>query len=516
MRLTSYSLVCANACISAAVAALAALLLLCGLGAPQAHAQPLIVEKTRVLTIEEVVQMSLTNNLDILISRLNPVIDQFAVNGLYGAYEPSFSMSAVHSYDALPGGIFATDGTPYGSSTEKIESYTPGLSGVLPTGLTYNFTGPLSRQDVSEDGGRLIDFTSSPGVTLSQPLLKNMWIDNTRYQIQVSKQTLKMDQLALRLQIMTVVNNIKAAYYNLTFARQNVQVEEAAVQLAEETMREDERRVQVGALAPLDQKQAESQAASAQSDLLTAQTSLVLQENVLKSLLAYRLGEWTGVTPVPSEQLLAVPENPDVQECWRAGLAQRPDLLEAKASVEKQHVTIKYNYNQLFPEIDLLGSYGRNATDLTLGNNLSTIREGTYPDYSYGISLTIPLGNSGARNNYKSAKAGLEQMLLQLKKIESTIVVAIDNDVKTVRADLLKVDSTRKARAYAEEALQAEQTKLEHGKSTSFFVLQLQNNLTAARSAEIRALADYNIALEQLAYDDGNTLERNHIDLKIR
>ena len=166
-------------------------------------------------------------------------------------------------------------------------------------------------------------------------MLKNLWIDNARYQIQVSKKTLKIDQLALRLQIMTVINNIKAAYYNLIFARQNVQVEKEAVQLARETMREDEQRVQVGALAPLDEKQAESQAASAESDLLTAQTSLALQENVLKSLLAFRLGEWTGVTPVPSEELLAVPENPDVQECWRAGLAKRPDLLQAKASVEK-------------------------------------------------------------------------------------------------------------------------------------------------------------------------------------
>jgi outer membrane protein TolC len=332
----------------------------------------------------------------------------------------------------------------------------------------------------------------------------------------VTKKTLKIDQLNLRLQIMTVINNIKAAYYNLIAARENVQVEREAVQLAQETMREDERRVQVGALAPLDEKQAESQAASAQSDLLTAQTALVVQENVLKNLLAFRLGDWTGVTPVPSEELLAVPENPDVRECWRAGLEKRPDLLQAKTSVEKQHVTIKYNYNQLFPELDVLGSYGHNATELTFSENLNTIRNGNYPFYSYGISLTIPLGNSAARNNYKSAKAGLQQLLLQLKKVESGIVVAIDNDVTTVRADLLKVDSTRKARRYAEEALEAEQTKLEHGKSTSFIVLQLQNNLTAARSAEIRALADYNIALEQLAFDDGATLERNHIDLQVR
>lgn len=483
---------------------------------PRAAAQPAPIEKARRVSIEEAVQMALTNNLDILITRLTPQIDQFAINSLYGGFEPNFSMSAIHDYNDLPGGFFTTAGLPYGSSIEKIDNYTPGLTGVLPSGLSYSFTGPMARQDISEDGERLIDWTSGPGVTLSQPLLKNFWINTPLYQIQLGKKTLKADQLALALQIMTTVNNIKAAYYNLVFARENVNVEKAAVELAQETTREDIQRVKVGALAPLDEKQAESQAATAESDLLTAQTVLVQQENIFKGLLALHLGEWTGVTPVPTEQLLAVPDYPDLEQCWRAGLEKRPDLLQAKVNVEKQHVTIKYNFNQLFPELDLVGSYGRNATELTLGDNLTTIRQGTYPYYSYGISLTIPIGNSTARYNYKSSKAALEQLLLTLKKTESAIVLAIDNDVKAVRADLLKVDATRQARQYAEEALQAEQTKLEHGRSTSFVVLQLQNNLTSARSAEIRALADYNIALEQLAFDDGTTLERNHINLQMR
>lgn len=127
--------------------------LLCFSGVTGAKAQPLPAEKTRVLTIEEVVQMALTNNLDILISRLNPVIDQFALNGLYGAYEPSFSMSAVHNYNDLPAGIFPQAGLFFGATVENIDSYAPGLTGTLPTGLTYNFTGPISRQNITEFGG---------------------------------------------------------------------------------------------------------------------------------------------------------------------------------------------------------------------------------------------------------------------------------------------------------------------------------------------------------------------------
>jgi len=211
-----------------------------------------------------------------------------------------------------------------------------------------------------------------------------------------------------------------------------------------------------------------------------------------------------------------VPENPDVRECWRTALEKRPDMKQAKLRAEAQHLLIKLDFNQLLPEIDVVGGYGRNATELTFNSTLETIRQGNYPFYSYGVMMTIPLGNSGARYKYKSDKASLDVLLLQIEQAKLTIIPAIDNDVTKIRTDLLKVDSTRQARMYAEEALQAEQTKLQHGKNTSFFVLQAQQTLTARRSDEIQALANYNIDLDQLAFDEGTILDRNHIELRVR
>jgi len=130
--------------------------------------------------------------------------------------------------------------------------------------------------------------------------------------------------------------------------------------------------------------------------------------------------------------------------------------------------------------------------------------------------VTVPLGNTGPRNARKVDRALRDQAQLQLKQLEQTIVIAIDNDIKIIRSDLQQVDATREARIYAKAALEAEQTKLEHGASTSFIVLQLQSNLTTARSAEIAALANYNVAIEQLALDEGSTLDRNRIDLQIK
>ncbi|MGO8697861.1 MAG: TolC family protein [Limisphaerales bacterium] len=465
------------------------------------------------LTIENALQMALTNNLDVRINILYPEMDQYALNGLYGAYEPTGTGSATHQFNAFPSGFFSQAGLRYPATVDQINAYQPGINGLTPSGATYSLTGPLSEQNVK---GSQDLYNSGPTISLTQPLLKNMWINSARYQILLGKNTIKNDLQGVRLQVMNVVFNVKSAYYNLISARQNVTVEQAAVALAEETYHEDEQKVQVGALAPLDEKQAESQAASARSDLLTTQANLVVQENVMKALLAVPMGQWAGKRPVPTETLVAVPSHPQLLECWRTGLEKRPDMLQAKLGIERQHITLKYDFNQLFPEIDLVGSYGRNATELTLGNNLNAISHGDYYAYTYGISMTIPLGFTGARNNYRSAKAGLQQLLLQAKKVEQTVVAAIDNDVKTVESDLQKVDSTRQARLYAEDALEAEQLKLHHGRSTSFIVLQLQNNLTTARLAEIQALAGYNIALEQLALDEGINLEQNRIDLQVR
>jgi outer membrane protein TolC len=102
----------------------------------------------------------------------------------------------------------------------------------------------------------------------------------------------------------------------------------------------------------------------------------------------------------------------------------------------------------------------------------------------------------------------MQQIMLQLKQLEQNVMVEIDNAVKQAQSAYQSVDATRQTRIYAEAALDAEQKKYTVGKSTTFTVLQLQNNLTSARSQEIRSLANYNEALANLTQQEGSTLDR--------
>jgi len=430
-----------------------------------------------------------------------------------------------------------------------------GFQGLLPWGLVYNLGGSLQDQTTLRPGtvpntsspiivsnavvglngavnGYLLD-TNYPSLNvitpfettfgnvgflqLRQPVLKNFWIDSTRLNIAINRRNLKISELDLGFQIMNTVTAVEQAYYNLIFALESVKVQEKALELAERLQAENKKKVEVGALAPLDEKQAEAQSAQSRADLLSAQNQLAIQQNVLKNLLTDDYKTIHDTDLVPAEALLAVPQMFNLQQSWEKGLQLRPDLLQARLSVEKQGYIVRFQKNQLFPQLDLIGAYGLNAGNTPeFSGAFDQFRKGSSPSYSAGAQVSLPLGNTAARNNYRAAKATKEQISLQLRQLEQTVMVQIDNAVKQAQSDFERVAATKQARLYQEAALDAEQKKLENGKSTSFQVLIIQRDLTNARSQEIRALADYNNSLAQLALSEGATLERRRMSVDVK
>ena len=184
--------------------------------------------------------------------------------------------------------------------------------------------------------------------------------------------------------------------------------------------------------------------------------------------------------------------------------------------MKNQDQSVKLARNQKLPALDIVGDAGYAGAGREFSSAFTQVRRTDYPYYSYGVELSIPLGNTVARNNYKSAKTTREQLALGYKQKEQDALISIENAVVAGRTSLERTEATRQASLYAQDALKAEQTKLDKGKSTSFVVLQLQRDLTAALSAEIRALADYNIALAAIALEEGSTLERRNVTLKVK
>ena len=479
----------------------------------------------RAMSLQDCIAEALQHNLDLQIQRYNPQISLYSLNAEYGGYDPTFSFSGTHTYNDSPS-TFQSGQVITGSKYNE-DSFDSGFNGSTPWGMTYNLGGDISSTKGDKYGitNYAIPFQNSSGqvgqgpsagVMLTQPLLKNFWIDQTRLNVRVAKNRLQYSEQSVRGQVITSVTAVENAYFELIYAQDYVTVQQEALNLAQTQLDQDQQRVQIGTLAQLSVQSDESQVATSKANLIAAQNTLSIDENTLKNLLTDAFVQWHGTNIQPTATLEAPLQLFDLQDSWNKGMTERPDLLQARLDVEKQGIQLKFDNNQLYPELDLVGSYGINGSGGDFGDTFNNINEANQRYYSYGAQLSMPLSNVGARNTFKADKVTLKQLLLTLKKDEQVVMVDIDNAVKQAQSDFQSVAATRQARIYAEVALDAEQKTYAVGKATTYEVLQYQSNLTTARGQEIRALANYEEDLANLAAQEGSTLERNNINIELK
>ena len=480
---------------------------------------------TNRLSLEECVRLALEHNYDLQIERLNPEIARYGLAEAGAAFEPVFNVNGGEQFVTVPGGVDPKKAgldAPYELTTDGVGT---GVYGVLPTGLQYGIQAAGNRLSAVTDFSTPFvtflrytnQYTAEAALTLRQPLLRDMWTDRYRQAIALNRKNLKISEQSLRWRMMNTVNAVQQAYYELIFAREKVRIEEHALALAERLLVGTRRRVEVGDTSPLDAEQAAAQVESIRTSVYSSQQSLSKQQNALKQLLTDDFPGWADRSIEPADELTRVPDTSDRSESWHHAIDHRPDLAEVRLDLEKQGINVRYRFNQLFPSLDLVGGYGLRSQENSGESTLADIRDRSKPGYSFGAVLSIPLGgNQAARNRYKAGQAAKQQAVLRLKKLQQDVLMQVDDSITAVRFAFKRTESARKARHYAEAALDAEQKKLKDGITTTFLVLQFQQKLEAAQMDEIRALADYHEAQAQLALHDGSTLEKNRLQVDLK
>jgi outer membrane protein TolC len=470
-------------------------------------------EVQRSISLEECLEMALKHNLDIQISKLNPEIQRSILEFSKGVYDPTITIGYNREHRESPGKYIDFFGSPLRieGARNNYDNIYMSFGGKLPSGTMYSI--PLDYRRESGESFPFDQYTGSIGIELRQPLLKNSSIDAERLTIQINKRNIKISEHALKYQIMMVASMVEQTYYDLMFARENVKVMEKALELAEQLYHDNVAKVKAGVLLPLDEKQAESEVSMRKADLLNAWHHVYTTENLLKNLMTEDVENWKNVRLIPTAPLIAVPRQFDLQESWRAGLSLRPDLAQLKTGVEINDLNIQYYKNQKLPDLSLVGRYGSSAIHRNAEGMFADTWSQRNPDYIAGIEIVFPWSNKQAKAKLHESRQLREQTELKVKKLEQDIMVQIQNAISLAKSSFDRIEATRKARVFAEAALDAETKKLQNGKSTSFFVLQFQRDLIAARVAEIQALVDYNKALINLATAEGTILEQLKIKL---
>jgi outer membrane protein TolC len=371
---------------------------------------------------------------------------------------------------------------------------------------------------------------------VSQNLLQGFGRPVLGREIRVSKNNEKVSDLQFKQQVITTISAVLNLYWDLVSFNQDLKARKDELATAQALFEDNKKQVQIGTLAPIEVTRAESQVYASQQDLLISQTNLLQQETVLKNALS-RNGvaspTLAEVHVIPLDQIEVPPSDnlKSIDELVQEALNKRAEIAQNRINIESNKINLVGIKNGLKPSLQVfadMNNTGLSGPANVLGpdqvepvpyltggysNVLAQIFRRNFPSYSAGLSLNIPLRNRAAQSDYVTSALELRQSELTLQKAINQVRVDVQNAVIGLRQARVRYDSAVKARILQQQTLDADKKKYTLGASTVFQVVQDQQNLATAESAETQALANYSHA--RIAFDQslGTTLDVNHVSL---
>jgi outer membrane protein len=551
------------------------------------------------LSLQDTVELALENNVDIAVQRYYPwiagvgLLKASAGSSGYGTPGAAISASSANlspfafsitSYDPLLTSSVSFDdrktpinnpfisGTGTGASVAAIVSHTAQYnnqySQFFPTGTSLNITYNNTRASNSAAANFFNpDVQTSLFASFSQSLLSGFGIAVNHRNILIAKNNRKIADLAFAQQAITTTTNTITAYWELVYARANVDVERQAVAVSEKLYNDNKKQLEIGTMAPLDVTRAEAQLATDRQNFIVAQTVQLQDEQTLKNAITKNPLDPRIVNieiiptdkPSPPEQI----EAPSFEEALREAFAKRPDLQEQEYNLKNAAIDVRATRNALLPTATLSGQYGtqglsgnspiRTATTIagapivgtngqpvtvldssgnpvtifepvtsltTTGtshggftNSNSQVFHNQFPDYAIQMSITIPIRNRSLQADNQRAMLVQRQLETQMQQLKNAALLDVRNTYIALQQDRARVEAAAKARDLQQQTFEAEQKKYQLGASTVYQVILTQRDFVAAQGTELRALADLVEAKANYERALGRTLEVNRVTI---
>ncbi|HBP11520.1 MAG TPA: hypothetical protein DD452_06215 [Nitrospina sp.] len=471
------------------------------------------------LTLQETIETVLKNNISISVQSYNSKINEQFIFEKEADFDPTVDFEFTVGEETRQSASTLAD-----SKTRDLDyDWDFSVSQKFVTGGDYELTMDNNKNQSSSSRTSLNPIYSSDlALTVTQPLLKDFGIDLNKREIYIAKNDQKISDHQFTEKVIATIAETENIYWDLVFSIEDLKVKETSLQRARDLEKQVKAQVDVGTLAELEILQAKSNVASREERLLNAQNLIDDNGDNLKSILNFSFDSEEGLKEIiPADSPVFEPgaEN-SLEEALKTALIHRPDLLAKKMELENRNIEAKYNENQTLPTLDLVGSLGLNGlsgdSSTKNGSYDSALSEAFSTDFrlwQFGINLSYPLGNRAAKSKLAIKRLEVAQLLLNIKDLEKTIVVEVREAHRQIKTDIKRVQATRVARKLAEEKLNAEEKKFKVGLSTSFNVLEFQEDLAEEQSNEIKAVIDYNKSLNRLNQVMARTLEAHDIKL---
>jgi outer membrane protein TolC len=497
-------------------------------------------------SLADCIELALRNNTDLQIQRLGPLS---AVAGVYralGQFDPAFYGDILRDRSTVPTTTSLTGGIDPIRLTHNL-NFDFGLRKQLLSGGLAELKWTNNRLVANPSFVQTLrpQYTTFLGFSLSQPLLRDFGWRYSLLVVEVAETEAESAYYDYRGRIASTITQVERAYWTLVAAIENVRVQEHGRELANELLRQNEGKFNVGALPQTAVLEARAEVARREANLIEAKNRLTISRDNLRVLVNARAPDAPAIINIDPQYRPEIESyHIDLERSLQTALRQRPELRAAQLNVRTSGLERKIAQNQLLPKLNVVGGVGMNgiggedAEAVTLGTveptpgmpvqiivpvepnqatlggykeALSQLYDGRFYQYHVGASFEIPLDNATAKAAYARANIDFERDRLSLRQLQENITLEIKTAVGNLETDLKSIEARRIARELAGENLRNQQARYDVGLATTKDLLDFQNLYTLAQLQEVQALTQYNSDLAELRRVEGTLLESHNV-----
>ena len=467
------------------------------------------------LTLQEAVGRALEKNFTVKAAEYGPQIGKAELNAAWGRFEPALEFTYTDGEDAS---VLSPD--PFNPARPAnaltiTDRYTGGVGGILPFGTRYSVGGWSLNQRIPTNAYK-DEYYAFGGIEITQPLLRGFGFGYNLADVRIARTNRAWSEWEYRAALIDTITDVVLVYQDLNFSILNLRAAQRSRDLAQALVSENTRRVEVGSMSEYDVTAARAYVARREEYVLFAERAVEEQRNLLRRLISDEktmalLEEQLEITTPPP--IGRAPES--VSADFQKALELRPDYRQSRLNVQRSRHTRDFRANELLPEINFVGSLGYHGYGSTFRESRHRVEERDRRSYTAGAVVRIPLTLREGRSNYRAAKLRLRQAETQLDLLEQAVMVAVANAAGRIETARKRVAATRTARELAQSVVDA-QVKLlrtSTNATSTFQVLNYQEQLAGAETAEYRALADEQQAIAEYDRQIGTTLQTWRVDL---
>jgi outer membrane protein TolC len=459
------------------------------------------------LTIEDVRRLALKNNLDLRVELINPSIAQTSLSAEEARFEALFTANVDYTkFDAA---------TASRQTSAQGDSFNAdaGVAFPLQTGGTIRLDVPMSRSKTDNEFSILNpSYTSDFTASVSQPLLRGGWTDANAAPIRLAFYDLQATEARTKLEIIRVLAAADRVYWRLYAAREELVVRKQEYDLAFAQLERARRFVRAEQQAEVEFIRAESGVADTLEQIIIAENNVRDRQRDLKRILNEAgLGIETDFVLVPGTEPNALYFKLDPEHLADVALDKRMEMLELELRIAADAASVEAARNATLPLVTLDYTYNINGLGSSFGDSFGVTDDRDFEDHRVGLRVEVPIGNEAAMSHLRRALLVRIQRLATKEQRTLQIRQEVFNAVDQLEANWQRIVAARQRTVLAARVLAAEIRQFEQGLRTSTEVLDAQTKLANAKSAEINAVTEYQIAQIDVTFATGTLLGSDRV-----